>query len=222
MSKFSIQQEILRSPGVRFNELMERTELSHQSVSRALKQLEQRGLIYHVEDEEDRRKKRYFVREDNLIVISIDEVVERVREELSKAGEDLTPEEEGRLREFLLKVVRPAIVEKLKHDGFEDTDPRFFVEILLHGVVALAELTKPMKGVSKKRMKKVVTALKPQFYELVGADVGVLIEGLSILGDGFIRKMAKMESFQKSIINQFMRAFRFLSDERVIREMLGN
>ncbi len=133
MSKLDILKAIVENPGATYNDLIMKTGLSHQSVAKAVRELEAAGLIKS-KTGEDKRRRHYFRDPNQLIILRVDEALGIICEELNKIQEALSPEEEVELKEFLKTYITPIIELDLKNDYLGDIREGFLN--IVSGVVA--------------------------------------------------------------------------------------
>ncbi len=97
-----------------FGDILRETGLAEPTIARHLKHMEIKKLILSEQHPKDKRKYLYWLNPNELAVITIDEVIEAVKDELSTVNEELTPKEEMALREALKNMHEPiktAIIE---------------------------------------------------------------------------------------------------------------
>ncbi|MEM5868308.1 MAG: helix-turn-helix domain-containing protein [Candidatus Aenigmatarchaeota archaeon] len=99
-----------------FGELLKITGMARQSLTDYLKLMLNQRLIYAKEDPVDKRKVLYYLNENELCIIAIDEIMNKIKFELDKCGENLTEEEENLIRRILVEEIRPSLIEDLKRN----------------------------------------------------------------------------------------------------------
>jgi DNA-binding MarR family transcriptional regulator len=99
-----------------FGDILKEADISRQALDTHLKIMVSKKLILSEQDPKDKRKYLYWLNPNELAVITVDEAVEAIKEELKAVGEELKPEEEQKLREWLIKHFRAILIEELKAD----------------------------------------------------------------------------------------------------------
>jgi DNA-binding MarR family transcriptional regulator len=200
-----------------FNEIQEAIGLKKPIVSEYMSKLKEKGLVVEFPDPEDRRKKFYQLNEDELVVISRDEAIQVIREELQKVGAELSPEEENKLRE-VLKSMRPIFLEKLKTDGFKRENPEQTLIESLNGLAALKILS---EYIPKKHLKLFAKPFKKRTKKLAGFDTTRLIDIVPNISHDFTMRWMKTDAFRGSIIAGFLGfAVELITDKKLQKEYI--
>jgi DNA-binding MarR family transcriptional regulator len=99
-----------------FGDILKEADISRQALDIHLKRMLDKKLILSERDPRDKRKYLYWLNPNELAIITIDEAIESIKNELKAIGEELKPEEEQKLREWLIKHFRAILIEELKAD----------------------------------------------------------------------------------------------------------
>jgi len=113
-TNIAVIKAILKLGKPAFGDLLKDTGLSKPSLTDHLKELLNKKLIIAEKSEKDKRKWLYSLNPNELALITVDEAIEAIRNELKAVGEELKPEEEQKLREWLIKHFRTILIEELK------------------------------------------------------------------------------------------------------------
>ena len=140
-----------------FTELLEATKMTRPTLTNYLKELEEKGLIISSLDRKDKRKVIYSLNPNELAIITIDEVIEAIKEELKAIGEELNPEEERNLKKYLIEIRDLIIDVYLKREAYKEfRDPiQFILRVFTpHSVIALSYHERAKKVRDKDKFKE--------------------------------------------------------------------
>jgi len=100
-----------RNPGIRVQELLDILRITKQSLGRVLRELIDKGFVYQVEGEDDRRQRLLFLTADGagLHASLMAPQIARIRQALAEAGEP----EDGQYRRVLGKLIDRAARDKV-------------------------------------------------------------------------------------------------------------
>jgi DNA-binding MarR family transcriptional regulator len=100
-----------RNPGIRVQELLDILRITKQSLGRVLRELIDKGFVYQLEGEDDRRQRLLFLTADGagLHASLMAPQIARIRQALAEAGEP----EDGQYRRVLGKLVDQAARDKV-------------------------------------------------------------------------------------------------------------
>ena len=111
-TNIAIIKAILKLGKPAFGDLLKETGLSKPSLTEHLKELLDKKLITAEKSQKDKRKWLYSLNPNELCLITVDEVIKAIKEELKAVGEKLTAEEEQKLKEFFIKYFRKLIIKE--------------------------------------------------------------------------------------------------------------
>jgi len=113
---YEITKALAKLEKASFGDILKVANISRQALDIHLKRMLDKELILSEQDPKDKRKYLYWLNPNELAIITVDEVIEAIKEELKAVGEELKPEEEQKLREWLIKHFRAILIEELKAD----------------------------------------------------------------------------------------------------------
>jgi DNA-binding MarR family transcriptional regulator len=101
-----------RNPGIRVQELLDILRITKQSLGRVLRELIDKGFVYQLEGEDDRRQRLLFLTTEGagLHASLMAPQIARIRQALAEAGEP----EDGQYRRVLGKLVDHAARDKVE------------------------------------------------------------------------------------------------------------
>ena len=99
-----------------FGDILKEADISRQALDIHLKRMLDKKLILSEQHPKDKRKYLYWLNPNELAVITVDEVIEAIKDELKAVGEELNPKEEQNIRDWLITHFRNILIEELKAD----------------------------------------------------------------------------------------------------------
>lgn len=216
-SLFKIAAVISRLRECTFGDISAETGLSSPILSKFLDEMKTKQLILWRRSTEDGRKWIYWLNPNELVVITVDEAVKAVNEELEKVGEGFEDYEKRALRVFLIRETRKRILEYVERGEGEKTKDAVlrmvlqeismmsFVRLLSDGS-DFDELYVP--GVSRRLLEffvdyvRYLTKSKKRRSEELG-EVLSFAETVSVMPTTLAEKWSKTEEFE-SYLNEVL------------------
>jgi len=206
-TKLKILKLIHERGEIDFGELREEMKLSKTSLAEHLDDLMKRGLILKRQSERDKRKFIYHLNPNELILISVGEIINGLR----RHGIELNEEEAEKLREFLLRGYRPYIEKKMREGKFDEREVDILSESLgfLVASINLFELVeRTQKAIEEKEEEQKegvqdlnVLDIAIEMSESILSDMHIaVLKGMKILPKTLIDKIRKSEFYQRHLL----------------------
>jgi DNA-binding MarR family transcriptional regulator len=174
-----------------YSEIKEALGLKKSVLTEYKDKLLAKGLIVEYKLETDKRKKCYKLNENELIILTVNEALSIIKAEIG----ELTLDEEQKLRNFLLKHIRPLIEINLKENRISDVVT--FFKTILSTPIAL-------KLVLDANLSKNKTRDFNQFISREGTDEErAVFKAATTLPEFFVEKWSKTEFFRSNPIITF-------------------
>ena len=193
--KVEIIKAILQLENPTFGDVLDFTGLSDPTVSRYIRLLTEKGLIQLEEDPEDRRRFIYSINPNELIVISVEDVINSLKEDLERVGETLTKDEEEFLREFLIKRARPEIEKLIREKDLERLSNEDFLKYV-KGVIYGTVLSTDLMDKIKREVGDALLDVARELSGLLPEDAENIFNALEDFPRDLREKIMKTEEFE--------------------------
>ncbi len=197
---------------ISFGAILKEVDISRQTLDTYLKIMVGKKLILLEQDPKDKRKYLYWLNPNELCIITVDEAIDAIRKELKAVGEELTSEEEEKLREILRNEVRKIILTWLKMNIIKNEKPEEVILHILNIAYGVYQEVEAFKQLSKLPMfgKLMKDKADEVFDNTTAENVKLYLDLVDKLPKSFLKKWEKTKAYQSSPMTQLALAINLL------------